>query len=57
MCAMFAGMIDKTEQVYSCIVVCFCCDNDGGSQSGRKQLILVRGYLAPLAALTKCVPH
>jgi hypothetical protein len=45
MCAMFSGMIDKAEQVYGCIVVCFCCDNDGGSQSGQKKLILARPWL------------
>lgn len=45
MCVMFSGMIDKAEQVYGCIVICFCCNNDGGSQSGRKNLILAHPWL------------
>ncbi|KAJ7339927.1 ribonuclease H-like domain-containing protein [Mycena albidolilacea] len=45
MCAMFEGMIDTTESKYGCIVVLFCCDNDGGSQRGRKDLGLKRPRL------------
>ncbi|KAJ7437344.1 ribonuclease H-like domain-containing protein, partial [Mycena latifolia] len=52
MCAAFEQMIDKTEDTYGCIVVLFCCDNDGGSQRGRKDLILARPWLlvAPCCA-------
>ena len=32
MCAAFEEMINKAEDVYSMIVIGFCCDNDGGSQ-------------------------
>jgi hypothetical protein len=45
MCKAFVAMIDKAEKVYQVIVVCFCCDNDGGSQAGRKQLIIERPWL------------
>ncbi|KAJ6596262.1 hypothetical protein DFH09DRAFT_1072310 [Mycena vulgaris] len=39
------GMIDKAESTYGCIIVLFCCDNDGGSQRGRKDLALKRPWL------------
>jgi hypothetical protein len=45
MCIAFAEMIDKAEKDYCCVVICFCCDNDGGSQAGRKQLIIIRPWL------------
>jgi hypothetical protein len=45
MCLAFEGMIDKAEDIYGVIVVAFCCDNDGGSQRGRKDLILKRPWL------------
>ncbi|KAJ6481303.1 ribonuclease H-like domain-containing protein [Mycena vitilis] len=52
MCAAFEGMIDKAENTYRCIVVLFCCDNDGGSQRGRKDLAIKRPWLliAPCCA-------
>jgi len=40
MCQAFEGMIDSAENVYGVIIVAFCCNNDGGSQHGRKDLIL-----------------
>ena len=45
MCKAFAEMIDKAESTYGVIVICFCCDNDGGSQAGRKQLIVEHPWL------------
>ncbi|KAF8993152.1 ribonuclease H-like domain-containing protein [Cyathus striatus] len=45
MCKAFEGMVDKAEQDYGVQVVGFCCDNDGGSQRGRKNLILKRPWL------------
>jgi hypothetical protein len=45
MCLAFEGMIDKAEDVYGVIVVAFCCDNDGGSQRGRKDLVIKRPWL------------
>jgi hypothetical protein len=45
MCQAFADMIDKAERDYGLMVVCFCCDNDGGSRAGRKQLIAERPWL------------
>ena len=40
MCKAFEGMIDKAEDQYGVIVVALCCNNDGGSQRGRKDLVL-----------------
>ena len=45
MCKAFAEMIDKAKSTYGVIVICFCCDNDGGSQSGHKQLIVEHPWL------------
>lgn len=45
MCHAFEGMIDSAENVYGVIIVAFCCDNDGGSQRGRKDLVLKRPWL------------
>ena len=45
MCIAFENMIDKAEDVYSVVIVAFCCDNDGGSQRGRKDLVLKRPWL------------
>ncbi|TFK58634.1 hypothetical protein BDN72DRAFT_781827 [Pluteus cervinus] len=45
MCNAFEGMIDKAEQLYGVVVVGFCCDNDGGSQRGRKDLVLRHPWL------------
>jgi hypothetical protein len=45
MCTAFEGMIDKAEEVYLVCIVAFCCDNDGGSQRGRKDIVLRRPYL------------
>jgi hypothetical protein len=52
MCKAFAAMIDKAEKDYDLIVVCFCCDNDGSSQAGRKQLVIKWPWLfvAPCCA-------
>lgn len=38
-------MIDKAEAEYGCIVVCLCCDNDGGSHKGRDLLVEKRPWL------------
>ncbi|KAF8886255.1 ribonuclease H-like domain-containing protein [Gymnopilus junonius] len=40
MCQAFMEMIDKAEDIYGVRVIGFCCDNDGGSQRGRKDLVL-----------------
>ena len=45
MCEAFEGMVDKAEDVYAVCIVAFCCDNDGGSQQGRKDLVLKRPWL------------
>lgn len=45
MCIAFENMIDKAEDVYGVVIVAFCCDNDGGSQRGRKDLVLKRPWL------------
>ena len=53
MCSAFERMIDKAEEGYGVIVVGFCCDNDGGSQRGRKDLIVKRPWLFG----TPCCAH
>ncbi|KAJ7113553.1 ribonuclease H-like domain-containing protein [Mycena epipterygia] len=53
MCLAFEQMIDKNETTYGCIVVLFCCDNDGGSQRGRKDLALKRPWLI----IVPCCAH
>ena len=45
MCKAFEKMVDKTEAMYGCHVIAVCCDNDGRSQSGRKQLIVKQLWL------------
>ena len=45
MCVAFENMIDKAEDTYNVVIVAFCCDNDGGSQRGRKDLVLKRPWL------------
>ncbi|KAF8209248.1 ribonuclease H-like domain-containing protein [Mycena galopus ATCC 62051] len=45
MCAAFCEHIDKAEVDFGCIAVCYVCDNDGGSQLGRKLLIILRPWL------------
>jgi len=40
MCDVFEGMIDRAKDEYGVIIVAFCCDNDGGSQKGRKILVI-----------------
>jgi hypothetical protein len=45
MCEAFEGMIDKAEDTYGVIVISLCCDNDGGSQRGRKNVVLRRPWL------------
>ncbi|RDB26066.1 hypothetical protein Hypma_006483 [Hypsizygus marmoreus] len=44
-CIAFEEMIDKAEDIYGVCIVAFCCDNDGGSQRGRKDLVLKRPWL------------
>ena len=51
--ASFGRMIDRVEAIYKCLVVAFCCDNDGGSQSGRKILGNERFWLFIIA----CCAH
>jgi hypothetical protein len=53
MCAAFERMIDNTERKYGCIIVLFCCDNDGGSQRGRKNL----GIKGPWLLIVPCCAH
>jgi hypothetical protein len=45
MCKAVAEMIDKAEEVYGLIIVCFCCDNDGGSCAGHQQLVIEQPWL------------
>jgi len=45
MCMAFQRMIDKAEDIYGVHIVAFCCDNNGGSQQGRKDLVLKRPWL------------
>ena len=45
MCNAFRTMINITKSRYGCIVVCFCCDNDGGSQARQKMLIAACPWL------------
>ncbi|KAG6858394.1 hypothetical protein C0995_000318 [Termitomyces sp. Mi166 len=45
MCEAFEGMIDRAEQDYGVYIVALCCDNDGGSQRGRKDVVLKRPWL------------
>ena len=40
MCAAFEGVINKAEDIYSVIIIGFCCDNDGGSQQVRKNVVI-----------------
>lgn len=49
MCEAFEGMIERAEKTYGVDVVVFCCDNDGGSQRGRKDLILKQPWLFGVA--------
>lgn len=47
MCLAFEDMIDKAEDTYGVVITVFCCDNNGGSQRGRKDFVLKgSGYLA-----------
>ena len=47
MCLAFEDMIDKAEDTYGVVITVFCCDNNGGSQRGRKDFVLKGpGYLA-----------
>ena len=48
MCQAFEEMVDNAEAKYGVIVIGFCCDNDGGSQKGRKNLVLKRKWLLGL---------
>ncbi|KAJ7018009.1 ribonuclease H-like domain-containing protein [Mycena alexandri] len=53
MCAAFEVMIVKVEATYRCYVVLFVCDNDGGSQRGRKNL----GVKRPWLFIVPCCAH
>ena len=44
MCLACEGMIDKAEDIYGVVITAFCCDNDGGSQRRRKDLVLKRPW-------------
>lgn len=45
MCLAFEDMIDRAEDVYGVVIVAFCCNNNGGSQHGRNDLVLKRLWL------------
>lgn len=45
MCHAFEAMIDKAEEVYGVYVIALCCDNNGGSQHRRKNVVLKQPYL------------
>ncbi|CAK5266666.1 unnamed protein product [Mycena citricolor] len=45
MATTFGELIDWVELEYTCTVAGFCCDNDGGSQLGRKLLRNMRPHL------------
>ncbi|KAK6983944.1 ribonuclease H-like domain-containing protein [Favolaschia claudopus] len=45
MCDAFCGHIDKIEGDTGGIVVAYITDNDGGSQRGRKDLVIIRPYI------------
>ena len=45
MCLVFEGMINKAEDTHGVVITAFCCDSDGGSQRGRKNLVLKRPWL------------
>lgn len=45
LCRVFGEMVDDVETLYGCIIVYFCCDNDGGSQAARKMLVKERPWL------------
>ncbi|KAJ7206663.1 ribonuclease H-like domain-containing protein [Mycena pura] len=53
MCEAFCGHIDKLEATTDCTVVGYVCDNDGGSQNGRKKLVILR----PWVLATACCSH
>ncbi|KAJ6564026.1 hypothetical protein B0H19DRAFT_1285188 [Mycena capillaripes] len=53
MCTAFENMIDKTETNYGCFIVLFICDNDRGSQRGRKNL----GIKRPWLLIAPCCSH
>jgi hypothetical protein len=45
MCKAFENRIDKAEDMYGMHIMAFCCDNDGGSQQGRKDLVIKQPWL------------
>jgi hypothetical protein len=48
MADQFAGIIDRVEERYNCVVVYFTTDADGGSKKGRQLLEKQRPWiLAP----------
>ncbi|KAF7368096.1 DUF659 domain-containing protein [Mycena sanguinolenta] len=53
MCLAFENIIDTAERGYGCVVILFCCDNDGGSQRGRKNL----GVKRPWLLIAPCCAH
>ncbi|KAJ6494246.1 hypothetical protein C8R45DRAFT_866803, partial [Mycena sanguinolenta] len=53
MCKAFCEHIDKAEKETGCIAVSYVCDNDGGSQYGRKLLVILQAWLLAFA----CCAH
>lgn len=53
MATAFGKMIGQAEEKYDCRAVTFCCDNDGGSQKGRKLL----GTHRPHLFVPPCMAH
>ncbi|KAJ7157776.1 hypothetical protein C8R46DRAFT_1225479 [Mycena filopes] len=53
MCLAFEAMIDGAEMNYGCAVVLLVCDNDGGSQRGRKNVKIRR----PWVLIAPCCTH
>ena len=45
LCVAFKNMIDKAETELGVIIVALCCDNDGGSQRARKDLVAERKWV------------
>ncbi|KAJ6467375.1 ribonuclease H-like domain-containing protein [Mycena sanguinolenta] len=53
LCEQFAGMIDRVEEKYGCIVIYFTTDADGGSKKGR----ILLGKKRPWLILPSCWAH
>ena len=48
MCAAFEEMINKAKDIYGVIIIGFCCDNDGGSQQARKDVVIKEPWILVL---------